>query len=120
MDEIKKARLFAKLLDAQFKIGDIRFGLDPIINLIPVVGDFIGVALSLHILNIGRRIGVSRIDLARMALNIVIDFIVGFIPFVGVLFDVGLKANLRNLRIIEKYEDKLNIKGPVVEGKIVD
>lgn len=115
----RKAQFVAKLLDTQFNIAGIRFGLDPLIDLIPYVGDVIGVLLSLYILNIAREVGVSRFDLFRMVLNIFLDFLVGFIPFLGAFFDVVFKANIRNLAILEKYRGKMITKGKVVDGEIV-
>ena len=117
--QFKKAKFVAKLLDTQFNIAGIKFGLDPIIDLIPYIGDAIGVLLSLYILNIAREVGVTRFDMMRMVLNIFIDFLLGFIPFLGALFDVVYKANIRNLAILEKYEGKMRIKGKVVDGEIL-
>ena len=112
--QIKRAKLFAKLLDSQFEIGGVRFGLDPIIDLIPWFGDIVGTVLSLYILYIARQVQVSKIDMLKMILNIVIDFIVGWIPLLGVVFDVVFKANIRNIKILEKYSH-----GKFIEGKIV-
>mgnify|MGYP001267625660 CR=1 FL=1 len=111
---IKAAKLFATLLDSQFNIAGVRFGLDPIINLIPWVGDFIGAALSIFILHTAYKVGVSRSDMLKMVVNIIIDFIVGIIPIAGVIFDVVYKANVRNVKILEKYSH-----GKFVEGEIV-
>lgn len=118
-ENIKRAKFFAKLLDSQFEICGVRFGLDPIINLIPWLGDVIGMILSLYILNMAKEMGVSRVDLFKMIGNIIIDFVVGFIPFLGVIFDVAYKANTKNVRILEKYRGKMRIKGKVVEGDII-
>lgn len=117
--DFKRAKFIATLLDSQFNVAGIRFGLDPIINIIPWVGDVIGVLLSLYILNIAREAKVSTIDMIRMVGNIVIDFIVGFIPFLGVIFDVAYKANLRNLIILEKYIGRMRPEGKIIEGSIV-
>lgn len=116
----KRAKLFARLLDSQFEIGGVKFGLDPLINIIPWLGDVIGLVLSLYMLNIAQEMGVSRFDKLRMILNIIIDFIVGFIPFLGVIFDVVYRANTKNLAILEKYNNKMKVKGRIVEGKIVE
>jgi len=114
MDQkIKTAKIFAKILDNQFEIGGVKFGLDPILDIIPWVGDIVGALLSLYILNIARGVGVSKGDMLRMILNIIIDFIVGLIPFLGVIFDVVFKANIRNIAILEKYSH-----GKFVEGKL--
>lgn len=115
----KRAKFIATLLDSQFGIAGIKFGIDPIINIVPWVGDVVGALLSLYILNIAREAGVSKLDLLKMVANIVIDFIVGIIPFLGVIFDVAYKANLRNLKIIEKYLGKMKIDGKVVDGTIL-
>lgn len=111
---IKAAKIFAVLLDSQFNIAGVKFGLDPIINLIPWVGDVIGVLLSLFILHTAYKVGVSKADMSKMILNIAFDFLVGFIPFVGVIFDVVYKANIRNIKILEKYSH-----GKFVEGELV-
>lgn len=111
---IKAAKLFATLLDSQFNIAGVKFGLDPIINLIPWVGDVIGAALSIFILHTAYKVGVSRSDMIKMIGNIALDFVVGIIPFVGVIFDVVYKANIRNIKILEKYSH-----GKFVEGEVV-
>jgi hypothetical protein len=112
---IKAAKIFATLLDSQFSIGGVRFGLDPVINLIPWLGDVVGAVLSLFILHTAYKVGVSYSDMAKMIGNIVLDFLVGIIPFVGVIFDVAYKANMRNIKILEKYSH-----GKFVEGHVVD
>lgn len=117
--EIKKARFIAKLLDSQFSVRGIRFGLDPVINIIPGLGDLIGMMLSLYIFRIAREMGVSRFDKWRMIGNIILDFIIGIIPIIGVIFDVVFKANIRNLKILEKYSTRMKIKGKVIEGDVV-
>lgn len=118
-DHYKRARFIATLLDAQFSIGGVRFGLDPILSIVPWVGSAGGLLLSLYILIIAREAKVSFFDFARMIGNIVIDFIVGFIPFIGVIFDVAYKANIRNLKILEKYIYIYRPEGKVIEGNIV-
>jgi hypothetical protein len=112
---IRTAKIFSKLLDSQFNIGGVRFGLDPIIDLIPWVGDVIGALLSLFILHTAYKVGVSKKDFLKMILNIAIDFLVGLIPFLGVIFDVAFKANDKNVKILETYSH-----GKYVEGKVVD
>lgn len=112
---IKTAKFFARLLDTQFNIAGVRFGIDPIVNLIPWVGDVVGVLLSLFILHTAYKVGVTKKDFAKMIFNILIDFLVGIVPFIGVIFDVVYKANIRNVEILEKYSH-----GKFVEGKIID
>lgn len=111
---LKTAKIIAHILDDQFSIGGIKFGLDPIINIIPWIGDAIGVFMSFYILYIGKKMNVGSLDMAKMIGNIIIDFIVGIIPFIGVIFDIAYKANIRNLRILEKYSH-----GKFIEGQII-
>ncbi len=111
---IRSAKFLAKLLDSQFEIAGVRFGVDPIIDLIPWIGDVIGVLLSLFILKTAYDIGVSKTDMGKMIINIIIDFLVGAVPLIGALFDLVWKANIRNVAILEKYSH-----GKFVEGEIV-
>src|SRR6185369_12099631 len=112
--KIKTAKFLSKLLDSQFEIGGVKFGLDPIIDIIPYFGDIVGVLLSAFILKTAYDIGVSKMDMVRMVGNIIIDFVVGFIPVLGIIFDVMWKANIRNLKILEKYSH-----GKFVEGQVI-
>ncbi|MCB0122914.1 MAG: DUF4112 domain-containing protein [Caldilineaceae bacterium] len=94
----------AWLLDAAFEIPIIRYrvGLDAIIGLIPVVGDMIGMLISSYIVLQAARLGVSSTVLARMVANIVLETVIGSIPLIGDLFDAAFKANLRNLRLLNR------------------
>lgn len=112
--KIKAAKLLARLLDNQFEIGGVRFGIDPILDVVPYVGDIAGALLSLYILKTAREVGVSKMDMAKMVGNIIIDFVVGFIPLLGIVFDVIYKANIKNIAILEKYSH-----GKFVEGQVI-
>lgn len=112
--KIKTAKLLAKLLDSQFQVAGVKFGLDPIINIVPFVGDVAGALLSLFILRTAYQAGVSRSDFIKMIGNILLDFILGIVPYLGVIFDVFYKANIKNVKILEKYSH-----GKFVEGEIV-
>ncbi len=102
---LEQLRRLAKLMDAQFRIPgtDIRFGLDGIIGLIPGAGDLTTFAVSGYILWMMATKGASGFVLARMVLNIVIDLIIGAIPFIGDIFDVAFKANMRNMKLMEQH-----------------
>lgn len=82
-----------------------RFGLDPILGLVPGVGDVAGAALSAAIITAAVRHGVSRFTLARMAGNVALDATLGVVPVVGDLFDAAWKANRRNLGLLERHLD---------------
>ena len=69
----------------------------------PFIGDLAGVVLSSIILAQAHRVGAGKRVLARMALNIAIEGIVGLIPFAGDVFDAAWKANQRNVRLLNAW-----------------
>jgi hypothetical protein len=95
----------ARWMDSAFEIPGtrIRFGLDALIGLVPGLGDLVTMLVSLYILNAARRYGVARITLARMAMNVGIDLVLGAIPFVGDVGDVFWKANEKNVALLRRH-----------------
>jgi hypothetical protein len=89
-----------QLLDRQFSIAGIRFGLDSIVGLVPVVGDLITGALGLYVISEARRLGVSRWTMTRMYANWGIDVTVGALPLVGDIFDLAFKSNTKNVKLL--------------------
>src|SRR3954469_8205011 len=81
----------------------LRFGLDPIIGLIPGLGDTASAVVSAFSLIYAARCGVPRITLARMALNILINEIVGIVPGVGDAFSFWFKSNVRNRDLLQQH-----------------
>ncbi len=92
-------------MDNAFQIPgtNIRFGLDPIIGLIPGFGELVTFGISGALLLTMARYGVSRKVLLMMAGNILLDSTLGAIPLVGDLFDFGYKANQRNLNLLRRH-----------------
>ncbi|MEE4376503.1 MAG: DUF4112 domain-containing protein [Candidatus Competibacteraceae bacterium] len=86
-------------------LGGYRIGADGLIGLIPGIGDALGAVAASYILGEAARLGVPKSVLLQMFFNIAIDSIVGLIPFAGDLFDMAWKANIRNVRLIERYVD---------------
>jgi hypothetical protein len=83
----------------------VRFGIDPILGwLAPGVGDGIAALTHLALLWSAFRAGAPRMLLLRMALNAAIDAAVGSVPILGDVFDIGWKANRRNLNLLERLE----------------
>ncbi len=103
--DVAKLRRFSYLMDEAFRVPGtrFRFGWDPIIGLVPGIGDAASSLLSLGIFWAAFRSGVPKIIKARMLLNLIIDTLVGTIPVLGDLFDVAWKANMRNLALLEKH-----------------
>jgi len=97
------ARLLSFWTDSVFEVPGLgwRFGLDPLIGLVPIVGDLASSAVSFYILSLAAHFGVPRSTLARMALNVGIDYVLGSIPLVGNVFDFAWKANQRNMALLE-------------------
>ena len=96
-------RRLTKLMDSSIKVpgtGGFSVGLDPILGLIPVVGDAISLAVSSYIILQARRLGVSKFVLTRMLLNVGVDTAVGALPLVGDVFDFAFKANKKNLKLL--------------------
>jgi hypothetical protein len=83
-----------------------RFGLDPVLGLIPLGGDIAGGALSAYIVFAAARLGAPSSVILRMGWNIVIDTLLGAVPLLGDLFDASWKANRRNVALLEKYIEK--------------
>jgi hypothetical protein len=97
--EIDRVRMLARVLD--------RYFVDPLIGLvIPGGGDVLGSLLGVYTVMIAARRKVSPVIIARMLLNLAGDAVLGFIPFLGDLFDFGFKANVRNVELLsERVEE---------------
>ena len=90
-------------MDSQFKIGPWRFGIDPILGLIPGGGDLISAILAGYIVWIAIQMQIPAIRIIQIIFNLVLDLIIGVIPFFGDAFDFFYKASSRNLKILKKY-----------------
>ncbi len=100
--EIGTARTLARVLDGMIPLpGGARVGLDAVIGLVPGVGDLAGAGASAYIVMLGIRAGVSRAAVVRMVGNIAVDTVVGSLPLLGDLFDLGWRSNMRNVAIME-------------------
>ena len=106
----RMARLdaLAKLLDVAFILPgtNIRYGIDGLIGLIPVVGDIITTAISLWLVREARALGAPWYLTARMLGNVAVDGVVGMVPLAGDAFDVMFRANMRNMRLLRRWLDK--------------
>ncbi|MEQ1696739.1 MAG: DUF4112 domain-containing protein [Hyphomicrobiaceae bacterium] len=124
---VARIEMLSKLMDSAFQIPgtNTRMGLDAIIGLIPVVGDVISQAVSSYIIWEARKLGVSRLTIARMIGNSMIDTVVGAIPFAGDAFDVVFRANTKNLALLRSHLAKhghvmrTSASGPIIESRAV-
>ena len=98
-------RWLALIMDEflRFPGTKIRFGLDPIIGLLPGIGDVSSAIISAMALIHAARYGVPKILLARMAMNILINELVGIIPGLGDAFSFWFKSNVRNYKLLRRY-----------------
>ncbi len=102
---LSRLRKLAWVVDGAFRLPGtkFRFGLNSLIGLTPAAGDAVLAGISLYIVYEAHRLGVPRDKIARMIRNVGIEAAAGAVPIVGDLFDMGFKANLRNLAIIEDH-----------------
>lgn len=93
----------SRLLDDSIPVPgtDYRIGLDPLLGLLPGVGDLPATGVSAYIVLEAARLGAPRETLARMLFNLVLDATLGSIPLVGDVFDAVWKANVRNVELLE-------------------
>jgi hypothetical protein len=105
---LKRLEAIAKLLDVAFILPgtNIRYGIDGIIGLIPVVGDIIATGLSLWLVNEARALGAPWYVTARMLGNVAFQGVVGTVPIAGDAIDVLFRANMRNARLLRNWLDK--------------
>jgi Domain of unknown function (DUF4112) len=114
--DLQRVRKLAGWMDARFSIAGIRFGFDGLIGLVPAVGDTVTALVSLYPLSVARRHRLGGWVQAKILGNIAVDWVVGLVPLVGDLFDVGYKANTRNLKVIERAAERRGLVPPVVDG----
>jgi hypothetical protein len=108
--EQRLARLdaIARLLDVAFVLPgtNIRYGIDGVVRLIPVVGDLIASAFSLWLVREARALGAPWHVTSRMLANVALEGVVGMVPVAGDAFDVMFRANMRNMRILRHWMDR--------------
>jgi hypothetical protein len=104
-DSLTRAKVVASVLDDAIRVPgtDIRFGIDPLVGLVPGLGDLLGGAASAYIILEAARAGAPASVLTRMALNVGVDTIVGGLPIVGDLFDFAWKSNTRNVKLLAAH-----------------
>ncbi|MFZ7090408.1 DUF4112 domain-containing protein [Primorskyibacter sp. 2E233] len=102
---VERAESIARRMDSAFRLPFTRitFGWDSLIGLVPGVGDALALAPSLYIVKSARDLRAPRRLQRRMLANIGADWVIGLIPLIGDVFDIGFKANLRNAALLRAH-----------------
>jgi len=102
---LRALRHTARLLDSAFQVPgtSYRFGLDPILGLVPGLGDLVSPIFTVGILWQAYNLGIPRVVQLRMLGNVAIDALVGTVPLVGDLFDFAWKSNDLNMALLDKH-----------------
>ncbi|MGF1479730.1 MAG: DUF4112 domain-containing protein [Cyanophyceae cyanobacterium] len=113
--QLEQLRSLSYFLDSAIPIPgtDYRVGLDPLLGLFPGVGDYLGTAFSTYIVLQAARLGASKATLSRMALNIMLDTVIGNVPLLGDLFDATWKANRKNIALLETH-----LRSPLTRSRV--
>jgi len=121
-----RVAMVARFMDALFVIPGtrIRLGFDAILGLVPVAGDLLAQAISTYIIWEAHQLGVRKLTLMRMLGNTLIDTAIGSIPIAGDAFDVAFRANMKNMRLLQRHLEKQGYKpakpagkAPVIDGE---
>jgi hypothetical protein len=98
-------RSLQRLLDDAFRVPgtSIRFGWDPLIGVVPWVGDVLTAILSCAIILQAHHLRVPRVVQMRMVMNVAIDVLVGIVPLIGDVADVFWKSNAKNFALLERH-----------------
>lgn len=100
---LERLRATARLMDTRFRLPlvRVRFGLDSVLGLVPVVGDTLSWAVAAWIVAEARKLGAPPELVGRMVANTIFDWAVGLVPLAGDVLDVGVRSNTRNVALLE-------------------
>ncbi|MDQ3099030.1 MAG: DUF4112 domain-containing protein [bacterium] len=111
---LRFAYLVSDLLDNKFKVAGFRFGIEPLLGIIPGLGDIVGLIFSLYMVWIGIQMKLPAEKIQRMITNVVFDFALGLFPVIGDIADFAFKANIKNMQILREIAPE-----GIIDGKIV-
>ncbi|SNR41941.1 DUF4112 domain-containing protein [Puniceibacterium sediminis] len=111
---VARAETLARRMDSAFRVPltGIRIGWDSILGFIPGIGDTVTLLPLAYHIHTAQRLEVPRKTMARMAVNSGIDWLIGLIPLLGDIFDVGFKSNLRNAALLRAHVDQRHAPNP--------
>jgi hypothetical protein len=104
--DLASAEKLARLLDDQFEIAGVKFGLDSLVGLIPGIGDAITAGLGLYPVHLVRKHNLGKRFMTRMLWNLLLDFLVGLVPVAGDAGDLLFKAHRKNFRLLREAADR--------------
>lgn len=113
-EHIDFARRLTQVMDLRFNVFGIRFGIDPMLDVIPGFGNMLATATSFYLFWIAYLLRVPTWVYIRMLWNIGIDSLFGVIPYIGIVFDVFFRSNVKNFSLLEQYFDPDILVGEVV------
>lgn len=102
-EEIAGFDRFSGLLDTQFRLAGVRFGLDSLIGLVPVVGDTVTGAAGLYALGTAAKLKLPVTAHLHIVWNLLFDTVLGAIPLAGDVFDFFFKSHRKNFRVVERH-----------------
>lgn len=102
-EELRRLSVFSRMLDSQFSVLGVRFGVDSLLGLIPVAGDVATGIAGTYALFTAIRLKLHPMAVVHIGWNLLFDTVIGAIPVLGDIFDVFFKSNIKNFKIIEKH-----------------
>lgn len=113
---LRFASTLTNILENQFSILGFRFGLEPLLGLIPGLGDVLALLLSLYLIWVGIQMNLPGEKIGQMLFNVILDFIIGLVPIAGDIGDFAYRANHRNLMILEEFTERDMIEGETLNN----
>ena len=102
-EELRRLGVLSRMLDSQFSVMGVRFGVDSLLGLIPVAGDVATGIAGTYALATAIRLKLHPIAAVQIGWNLLFDTVIGAIPILGDIFDFFFKSNTKNFRVIEKH-----------------
>jgi hypothetical protein len=114
----QRVEAMERILERLFVIPGTKrqVGLDVILDVVPFAGNIAASVLGAYVVWEARNLGMSKVQMTRMAGNVGVDWLLGLIPWVGAIPDFFFQSNTRNLRIIKRHLDKHHPETATIEG----
>tara|TARA_R110000803_G_scaffold111294_2_gene179724 strand:+ start:819 stop:1244 length:426 start_codon:yes stop_codon:yes gene_type:complete len=102
-EELRRLGVFSRMLDSQFSVMGVRFGVDSLLGLVPVAGDVATGIAGTYALATAIRLKLHPLAAVQIGWNLLFDTAIGAIPVLGDIFDFFFKSNTKNFKVIEKH-----------------